>query len=166
MISYDEIIEELEYMDTLSETDVPKIVNRMTKEQPNLLAYLMAAGKRDDLFDQYEAEIILFIGIVLWQVIKKNYRQFPKVKDKVLDQIEKKNEDFLEMLSSDSEGDFLSVVGEMVKTYPEPELLRYISEAIFEQDDPDDPPIREENTGLAFFYLKTVLDVILKVVNK
>jgi len=51
----------------------------------------------------------------------------------------------------------------MIATYPEPEVLRYIVEAIMEEEedyDPDDPPIRDEYRGLAFAHLKTVLDAL------
>ena len=51
----------------------------------------------------------------------------------------------------------------MIATYPEPEVLRYIVEAIMEEEDydPDDPPIRDEYRGLAFAHLKTVLDAFI-----
>jgi hypothetical protein len=44
----------------------------------------------------------------------------------------------------------------MLKNYPEPEVLRYILEAIMEEAEyePDDPPIRDEYRGMAFVHLK------------
>ncbi len=45
-----------------------------------------------------------------------------------------------------------------VETYPEPEVFRYLVEAIAEgPEDPEEGPLTEEGKGLAFVYLKTVL---------
>jgi hypothetical protein len=76
---------------------------------------------------------------------------------------EEANYDFLERLSASSEADFMSATQAMIAAYPEPEVLRYIVEAIMEEEDytPEDPPIREEYRGLAVVYLKTVLDAFI-----
>jgi hypothetical protein len=86
-----------------------------------------------------------------------------KVTEERLDQAEEANLAFLERFSNSPEADFESAIQEMLDTYPEPEVLRYIVEAINEEEDydPDDPPIRDEYRGLAFVYLKTVLDAFI-----
>jgi hypothetical protein len=42
--------------------------------------------------------------------------------------------------------------------YAEPEVLHYIFEAIEEEPQPGETPMREEYRGLAFVYLKAALD--------
>ncbi len=66
-------------------------------------------------------------------------------------------------MASDSSGDFLSASESLVEKYPEPEVLRYITAALMEDEDgnPDNPPIRDENLGQAFLHLKIVLDAFI-----
>ena len=49
----------------------------------------------------------------------------------------------------------------LVETHPEPEVFRYMLEAIMEADPPDEPGFSEENKGLAFLHLKIVLDAFV-----
>ena len=62
----------------------------------------------------------------------------------------------------DTDADFVSATQSMLEKYPEPEVFRYVVEAIMEKDDdPADPPLRDESRGLAFLYLKIVLDAFV-----
>ena len=66
-------------------------------------------------------------------------------------------------MASDSAGDFLSAAQSMIESYTEPELLRYVTQALMEDEDgnPDNPPIRDESLGLAFLHLKIVMDAFV-----
>jgi hypothetical protein len=140
---------------------VPHLVNQMKAEQPVVLVYLLAVD--DSIFNEHERELIFYLGMVVWQMMKQSKRRLRKVTEKKLMQAEEANFDFLERFSASLEADFESAIQEMLDTYPEPEVLRYIVEAIMEEEDydPDDPPIREEYRGMAFVYLKTVLDAFI-----
>ena len=69
---------------------------------------------------------------------------------------ESADEEFLELLASDTDADFISAIRTLLESYPEPEVLRYILEALNEETDrdPDDLLIREEYRGPALFILK------------
>jgi hypothetical protein len=53
----------------------------------------------------------------------------------------------------------------MVESYPEPEVLRYLTEVL--NDDAEGPPggvkIHPKNLGFAFLHLKVVLDALIAV---
>ena len=161
MISAETVTRVWQDMARVSADEAPGLINQMQAEQPVIIAYLLAAGESP--FNQHEQEIIFYLGMVVWQMMKQSKRRLLRVSQKKLEQAEEANFDFLERLSASPEADFESATQEMLASYPEPEVLRYIVEAIMEEedDDPDDPPIRDEYRGLAFVHLKTVLDVFI-----
>lgn len=161
MISAETVTRVWQDMARASIEAIPRLVNQMGAEQPAVLAYLLAVG--DALFNQHEQEIVLYVGMVVWQMMKQSKRRLRRVTPRKLDQAEEANFDFLEHLSASPEADLVSATQAMLATYPEPEVFRYIVEAIMEEEDydPDDPPIRDEYRGLAFVYLKTVLDALI-----
>ena len=161
MISAETVTRVWQDMARASVEAAPLLVNQMKEEQPVILAYLLAVD--DALFNEHERELIFYLGIVVWQMMKQSKRRLHKVTHKKLMQAEEANYDFLERLSASPEADFESATRTMLTIYPEPEVFRYIVEAIMEEEDydPDDPPIREEYRGLAVMYLKTVLDAFI-----
>jgi hypothetical protein len=66
----------------------------------------------------------------------------------------------LEQFAKEENGDLEVAVRAILKTYPEPEVFRYVVEAIMEEE-ADDPLMRDESRGLALVYLKTVLDAMI-----
>lgn len=161
MISAETVTRVWQDMARASLDKVPHLVNQMRVEQPVILVYLLAVD--DSIFNQHERELIFYLGMVVWQMMKQSKRRLRKVTEKRLEQAEKANFDFLERLSGSPEADFESATLTMLATYPEPEVFRYIVEAVMEEEDydPEDPPIREEYRGLAVMYLKTVLDAFI-----
>jgi hypothetical protein len=161
MISAETVTRVWQDMARVSPDEIPRLVNQMEVEQPVVLVYLAAVGEA--LFNQHEQEIIFYLGMAVWQMMKQSQRRLRKVTERELEQAEEANLDFLERLSASPEADLVSATEAMLATYPEPEVLRYIIEAINEEEDydPDDPPIRDEYRGLAVMYLKTVLDAFI-----
>lgn len=159
MISADTVTAVVERMASTSHTDVPLIVNRMTREQPFILAYLLAMSEAATL-TRDEGQTLFYIGAVVWQIMNQHPGGCRKVSKRELDKAIKDNEDFLEKLSADSPGDFASAAMLMVENYPEPEVLRYVVEAIMEEED-GESVISEESLGGVFLHLKIVLDALI-----
>jgi len=135
--------------------DAQKLVNRMSKEQPVVLAYLMAVD--NDIFNQSEREVLLFLGVVVWQIMLQGTRPLPKVTEKILDKAEAGNLKMAEYLRGETEAGFEEATRKIIGSYKQPEVLRYVVEAIME-DTEESSPIREENKGIMFLDLKTVID--------
>lgn len=138
-----------------------ELVHQMSVEQPFVLAYLIVHSEYED-FDEQESELFLFVGVTLWQIMKQRANGCPMVSDQALIASEKANEDALEKLAADSSGDFLGATGNMLERYPEPEVLRYLTEVLVEANDEETPLMREENLGYAFLYLKVMLDALVE----
>ena len=138
-----------------SAKDAQKLVNRMSKEQPVVLAYLMAVD--NDIFNQGEREVLLFLGVVVWQIMLQGNRPLPMVTEKILDEAEAGNLKMAEYLRGETEAGFEEASRKIIGSYKQPEVLRYVVEAIME-DTEESSPIREENKGIMFLDLKTVID--------
>lgn len=138
-----------------SARDAQKLVNRMSKEQPVVLAYLMAVDT--DIFNQSEREVLLFLGVVVWQIMLQGTRPPPMVTEKILDKAEADNLKMAEYLRGETEAGFEEATRKIIGSYKQPEVLRYVVEAIME-DTKESSPIREENKGIMLLDLKTVID--------
>ena len=149
-------------MSQLAEQDAADLVTKMQEEQPLVLAYLMALN--DTPFDQHEKGIIFYLGMVVWQMMKQSPRRLLKVTHKKLDRAENANLENLDLFASDTPADFMSASRFMLERYEEPEVLRYIVEALMDEEEyyqSGDVPIRDEYRGLAFIHLKIVLDALI-----
>ncbi len=73
-------------LELLSRKTTVDLTNEMTKEQPVILTYLLAL---DDMpFNQHEKELILYLGIEVWQMIKQSPKSLLKVTRKKLNRAE------------------------------------------------------------------------------
>ena len=144
-----------ERMIDMSPAEAPEMVDRMTKEQPLILAYLMAIG--DELFNQDEREVLLFLGIVIWQIMLQGDTPLPTISEKMLEEVEESNFKMLEYLEGESETDFMETTMSMLENYNQKEILAHVLEAIMEEPE-EDGEITEENQGMMMIHLKTVID--------
>lgn len=154
-ISADVVEKTWEKMAGMSAQEGPKLINRMTKEQPLILAYLMAAG--GDILNRDERELLLYLGVTIWQIMLQGDTPLSEITDEILDEVEESNMKMLEYLEGEPETDFIDTVEKMIGSYPQPEVLRYVVEALMEVQE-EGALIRDENTGLMMIYLKTVID--------
>ena len=138
-----------------SAKDAQKLINLMSKEQPVILAYLMAVD--NDIFNQSEREVLLFLGVVVWQIMLQGNRPLPKVTEKILDKAEADNLKMAEYLRGETEAGFEEATRKIIGSYKQPEVLRHVVEAIME-DTEESSPIREENKGIMLLDLKIVID--------
>ena len=70
-----------------------ELSERIAREQPIVTAYLLAIG--DAVFDQHEAELILYIGLVVWQIMEQAGRPLRRVTAATIDQAEAANQEFM-----------------------------------------------------------------------
>ncbi len=132
-----------------------KIINQMSKQQPVILAYLLAAG--GDLLNEDERELLLYLGVVVWQIMLQGNASLPKVTEKTLDKAERKNMKMLERFPGKPFDQMEKGVEEMLRNYNQREVLKYVVEALMEEPE-EGCFIREENKGIMMVFLKTVID--------
>jgi hypothetical protein len=161
MISEETVTQAWQYVSTLPENDAQKLINTFTDDQPYIMTYLVVISESEE-FDEDEGQSFFFIGLVVWQIMRNTPGGLKKINEKNLDQVVTDSEKELDVMATDSPGDFFAVASAKAENYPEPEVLKYILEAIMEMDeDAEQPSFREENIGMAFMHLKIVLDALI-----
>ncbi|MEZ4713012.1 MAG: hypothetical protein R3A44_37835 [Caldilineaceae bacterium] len=155
MISEQIVTETWQGMDGMSESNAAMLIDQMRREQPVVMMYLLAASEQS--FELEEGQAVFYIGIVIWLIMRKGKPRLRKVGEKLLERTIQQNETQLEELSADPDADLMMAATTM--TYPEPEVLRYIVEALMEPD--EEVEFTEDEMGLAFMILKNVLDALI-----
>jgi hypothetical protein len=61
----------------------PELVEQMKDEQPVALSYLLALEELP--FNEYERELIFYIGLVVWQIMRQSDQQLYKVTRKKME---------------------------------------------------------------------------------
>lgn len=139
----------------MSPSQIPKLIQQMEREQPVILVYLMAAG--DDILNRDERELLLYLGVVVWQIMLQGDTLPPEVSEEDLAEVEKSNTKMLEYLGGEMEDDFVKTTQKIMVNYGQPEVLKYIIEALMEDEE---DLIRDENKGMLVIFLKTVIDCL------
>lgn len=162
MISADTVTRTWQRVGAMPAHEAPRLVEQMRKEQPVILAYLMAMSEQPE-FSPDDREIVFYLGMVVWQIMRQSPRRLRRVSERMLDQVLQANEDQLKKLASGTGADLYHASRTIVDGHAEPEVLRYVVEALMDEDarDPDDPPLSAESVGLAFLSLKNILDALV-----
>ncbi|MCA9733900.1 MAG: hypothetical protein H6696_11560 [Deferribacteres bacterium] len=151
-----EIIERTwESMNYLTLDESMTLVNQMTKEHPLIIAYLMTAG--EEMLSKDERELLIYLGMVVWKIMTKFYGPLPQITNEVLEVAEDKNIQMLEYLEGEPDEDFINTVSMLIDNYNQSEILRYVVEAIIEENG-DEASISDEAKGIMLLCIKTVID--------
>lgn len=143
-------------IETIHLDDVPDLITDLGRNQPYVLTYLMATG--EELLNQKEREMLLFLGIMVWN-ITKHYITVPKeILSNELFDCEKRNIVMLEYLAGEPETDFIETVDKIMSKYRQHSLLRYIIDRLMEDYKDENSGIREENIGMIVIYIKSLID--------
>ncbi len=148
----DQVLDEQDDLDFLG---VERLIAQMSREQPAILAYLMASN--EDHYNFEEKQLLLFLGVNISQMMKKGNADLQEVSMEAIEEAQQNNVDMFEYLENESPTDFDDTAALIFKEYNQKFVLRYIVEALFEDDAPN---IRSDRKGLIFFDLKTVLDCL------
>ena len=143
---------------SLSQDDSETLAHKMTEQQPIVAVYLSAVG--GDLLTEEEHEIMLYIGLVVWQIMNSGKSRLPMVTEAALEDAEDRNLKILESMQDESPGDFWVAIKNLIQNYNQIEVLKYVLEALMEEDEDFavDDSVREEMKGMMLIYLKSVID--------
>jgi len=139
--------------------DMPKLLEKMEKEQPEIMAFLMAVDH--DVLNRDERELLFYLGMVVWQMMREGTPWPKRVGARRLDELIRQTEKIVESFMNESAGDFMAVMARMFKDHHQINVLRYIVEALFDiEDDAEYTEAREEMKGVVFKNLKIVLEAL------
>ncbi|MFH1123940.1 MAG: hypothetical protein V1758_09820 [Pseudomonadota bacterium] len=136
-----------------------KEMMKLGKRQPDLLTFVTAF---DQDLDREAMELAIYIFFVVYRMFEKGSGK--KIKTISAGEIEKgwqENENLMERLGGAHDKFFERAA--KVHTSRQPYVMKYVTEAIIEAPDVEDPvALTEEDTGRLFMLLKTVVDVLDK----
>ncbi len=148
--------------------DVGYLTDEMLEEQPAILEYLYRLERlpfsyeQEVQFSEAEREYILYIGIVLWRALQQSPRPKHAVTWAELDALVDDFEAFAHDLVRQGNDEIPGAALLMIENHPEPELLRFIVDAIRPRaDDPKFPPIRQEYRSAAMTVFQIVLTAMV-----
>jgi hypothetical protein len=154
-IIVEQVLEEIAEM---PESDAPGLIDRMQKEQPALLAFLLSLEESGLSTDEFQ--MVLYEGVLIWKMMKRGNPRLRRVSIKKIEEALDANIKELEDMAKDSEGDFVSAIDELIETYAEPAVFRYMVEALMEGAI-DEVDLSEEAIGIGYLHLKTAMDTLV-----
>lgn len=129
---------------------------KFVTEQPIVAAYLM--GVDHDLFNEDERELLFYLGAVVWQIMLQGDKPLPRVTEHMIEEAERANVAVIESLQDAPDEVAYATIGRMVQEYPQPEVLKYVINALSEST--TEEGIRQDLLGVMMIDLKTVIDCL------
>jgi hypothetical protein len=140
-----------------NEEDAQRLMDEMAKNQPFIVAYLLAVEETMMSGDQRGQ--LMLIGLILWKIFIAENPGLRSVSKERLEEAEEANIKFLEELEAGSEMDHMSALQNLMATYNQIEVLNAVIEALMAGNE-DEPELAGEHIGLALLHLKTVVDCL------
>ena len=154
---------------TTPQDDVSYLTDQMMEEQPVILEYLFRLDNLPFGFDEAiefsedEREYILYIGIVVWKALSESARPTSTVTwDDLFTVIAKFEKQFVKLVKQ-GPGTATEAAIQFIEEHPEPELLRFITDAMRPRpDEPTFPPIRPEYHSIVSMVFQIILTAMLQ----
>ena len=140
-----------------TEEEGQRLLDVMAKQQPFVVAYLMAV--EETLMGEEERGQLILIGLILWQIVSAEKPDLQQITMDDLEAAETANLKFLEELEAGSEMDHMAGLQNLMTNYNQVPLLSVVVEALMGGNE-EEPELANENIGLALLHLKSVLDCL------
>lgn len=129
------------------EDDIDYLTDQMREEQPAILDYLYRLDKLPFGFEEYltlteaEMEFILYLGVITWKALKKSSRPMRLVTREMLEATIDESERYFTRLARKPPAAVQQAAMLMIQTHPEPELLRFVVQALYARDNEEVAPM-------------------------
>lgn len=135
-----------------------KEMQKMGKNQPDLLAFLMALI--EDM-DPEVRELAIYIAFVVYRIFEGSRNKIKKITSKEIIDCYEYNEDLIGKLEGADEK-FIDRIAR-IQISKQPYVMKYVVEALMEgSEEGDDVVLTDEDSGFLFLLLKTVVDLLDK----
>ncbi|MCX7766200.1 MAG: hypothetical protein N2246_05780 [Candidatus Sumerlaeia bacterium] len=166
-ISRREIDIVLQKINSATTREIKALVNRLAKEQPEILVYLLTVN--EDMFSEAERQELVYLGLVVWQTMTQGIKSPVQITAEDIITAENANYDFIASMFQGSPDGYMLAIDNLFKNYSQPALLNFIVEALMEENELSEEdeemeisPIREEVKGYMLVSLKTIIDCLDK----
>lgn len=138
-----------------TEEDAQRLLDEMAKEQPVVVAYLLAV--EETIAGEGDRGQLILIGLILWEIISAQKIELRQITMDDIEAAEEANIKFLEEMEAGSEMDHMNGLQSLMTNYNQVELLGAVIEALMSGHE-DEPDMASEGVGMALLHLKSVLD--------
>jgi hypothetical protein len=136
-----------------------KEMQKMGKNQPDLLAFLMALT--EDL-DPEVRELAIYIAFVVYRIFEGSQNKIKKITSKEIMDCYEYNEDLMARLEGAHEK-FIDRIAR-IQISKQPYVMKYVVDALIEgSEEGDGIDLTDEDKGFLFLLLKTVVDLLDKI---
>jgi hypothetical protein len=133
-----------------------KEMMKIGNKQPKLLAFVTESSQE---MGQEVRELGIYTFLVVCRMFKEAHGKIEKISSEEIIECYEHNEVLMERLEGAHEK-FLDRVAS-VQTSRQPYVVKYMADALMEDDEGEDPvALTEEQKGFLFLLLKTVIDVL------
>jgi hypothetical protein len=165
MIPIEIVADTWQRMSELGPDEGQALMDQLVEEQPTIGQYLL--GMEDVSFDDDERDLVYYVSLVVWQIMKQGEPQLGRISLEDLQRAEDENFGFLAQIAQDTPADFVSAIQTMLERHPEPEVLRSIGQALAEENLLRyEQYLHPQNRPLAFLHLKILLDTFISAANR
>jgi hypothetical protein len=142
----------------LSLSQAGKEMQKMAKNQPDLLAFLMAMT--EDLEPEIK-ELAVYMAFVVYRIYEGSRHKIKKITSKEIIDCYETNEDLMGRLGNAGE-EFIDRVAE-IQISRQPFIMKYVVDTLIEEpEEEDNDELTDEDKGFLFILLKTVVDLLDK----
>lgn len=146
-----------EKMCALSEAESVKLAERMQKEQPFIMVYLLAIEQAEAA--EHDPGWLLELGAFIWMAMSQENKKLRQVTGEDLEAAEAVNTRHLEKLDQGAEIEWLEEARNLIKHNNQAPLLGLMIELLMSGNE-ENPELAGEEVGLGFLHLKTVIDCL------
>ena len=133
-----------------------KEVRKLSEQQPDLLAFILEFS---DEFDQEVKELALYLFVVVHRMFQKAYgKPILRLDAEAIMECFEKNQEFILSLENAHDRFYDRIA--RVQISAQPFVMKYIADALFEPDEDDPIDLNDDNIGMMFLLLKTVVDLL------
>jgi hypothetical protein len=133
-----------------------KEMTKIGSRQQELLTFVMESAKE---MGQEVRELAIYMFLVVYRMFHEAHGKIRKISSEEIIECHQQNEDLMGRLNGAHEK-FLDRVAS-VQTSRQPYVVKYVVDALMEDDEREDAgALTEEQKGFLFLLLKTVIDVL------
>jgi hypothetical protein len=132
-----------------------KEMMKIGSNQPDLLAFMMELTRESD---QEVKELAIYMFFVVYRMFQKAKGKIKRISAKEISECYEYNASLMEKLEEAHEKFFDRAVS--VQISRQPYVVKYVVDALMEEEQESDLTLNEEQKGLLYLLLKTVIDVL------
>ena len=147
-----------EYLQKLSDSDIDKYQKTISKEQNNMVDYVMSMGDifedEDEFFNKF-----LFFFMLVHRSYTNRFRFFPEISKNTIHTIEEIDQQMMEEMENLGEEGQEEFLDEIIKSHPQRMMIDFITLDLFESNEEQYDDIRQDHDNNIFFLIITIINI-------